>query len=63
MWSNWGAWDTCTVTCGGGTNSRNRTCDNPAPSYGGATCDGESSDDDDCATDPCPGIHSKLFYT
>ncbi len=37
----WSAWSACSATCGGGTQSR--TCSNPPPSFGGATCSGPPS--------------------
>jgi hypothetical protein len=40
----WSAWSTCSVTCGLGTQMR--TCTDPLPSGGGATCSG-------VATQPC----------
>ena len=30
-WGVWGAWSTCSMTCGSGTRARSRSCDNPAP--------------------------------
>ena len=35
MWGEWGNWTTCSETCGEGTKSRTRKCDNPKPSGGG----------------------------
>ncbi|XP_061184989.1 SCO-spondin-like [Saccostrea echinata] len=52
--SDWSAWDTCTVTCGGGSQGRTRTCTNPAPQYGGADCSGDLKESRDCNTDFCP---------
>ncbi len=46
----WSGWDECSAECGGGTQSR--TCTNPAPSSGGATCEG--SDTQSCNTQACP---------
>ncbi|RDD36819.1 SCO-spondin, partial [Trichoplax sp. H2] len=37
-WSSWTSWSTCSKPCGGGYQSRMRTCDNPAPKYGGKVC-------------------------
>ncbi|GIY91918.1 thrombospondin-1 [Caerostris extrusa] len=33
-WSSWVAWD-CSVSCGGGTGQKKRTCTNPMPLFGG----------------------------
>lgn len=54
-WSNWGAWSSCTVTCGRGTQTRMRTCTNPPPAIGGADCRGISSQTQSCNTNGCPG--------
>nr|XP_022344318.1 SCO-spondin-like isoform X5 [Crassostrea virginica] len=51
--TNWGSWGTCTVTCGGGTQVRTRSCTNPAPQYGGALCSGATSQSQDCNTQVC----------
>lgn len=53
-WATWGNWGTCTVTCGGGIQSRSRTCTNPAPQYGGANCPSFSSSTQACNTHNCP---------
>ena len=38
-WSNWtNSEDGCSVDCGGGILSKNRTCSNPAPEHGGDNC-------------------------
>lgn len=52
-WSSWGAYGTCSVTCGGGTQSRTRTCTNPTPQYGGAACPGTDTTSQDCNTQIC----------
>ncbi|XP_048244666.1 A disintegrin and metalloproteinase with thrombospondin motifs adt-1-like isoform X2 [Haliotis rufescens] len=47
-WSYW-VWrsSTCSKTCGYGTitRTRERTCDNPEPAHGGATCPGSDTSD------------------
>ncbi|XP_072169938.1 LOW QUALITY PROTEIN: uncharacterized protein [Diadema setosum] len=50
----WGDWSECNVTCGGGLQFRNRTCDNPAPKYGGQTCSAAAIKSRECNTNNCP---------
>lgn len=45
----WSEWSECSATCGGGTQTR--TCTNPAPANGGASCEGSSSQE--CNTQSC----------
>lgn len=45
----WSGWSACSVSCGGGTQTR--SCNNPAPSCGGAGCSGASSQS--CNTQAC----------
>ena len=54
-WSKWSDWAKCSVTCGGGVQSRNRTCANPTPAYGGETCAGSSHGFRSCGNAKCPG--------
>ncbi len=54
-WSGWGPWTSCSVTCGNGTQTRTRTCTNPAPQYGGYNCTGFDSDNQQCQQINCPG--------
>ncbi|XP_021355593.1 IgGFc-binding protein-like [Mizuhopecten yessoensis] len=51
--TDWTSWDTCTVTCGGGIQGRNRSCTQPAPAHGGASCNGPDSETQDCNTAVC----------
>lgn len=53
---NWGAWSTfgaCSATCNGGTQTRARVCNNPAPANGGATCAGSATESAACNTQSC----------
>ncbi|KAI8516415.1 hypothetical protein Bbelb_049960 [Branchiostoma belcheri] len=55
-WSDWTPWSACSVTCGVGTQTRDRTCTNPPPANGGAGCDGLDQETQDCDTGVlCPG--------
>ncbi|KAI8516524.1 hypothetical protein Bbelb_051050 [Branchiostoma belcheri] len=74
-WSDWTPWSACSVTCGVGTQTRDRTCTNPPPANGGAGCDGLDQETQDCDTGVlCPaypvrnkgckiGPPSSLFWT
>nr|XP_018668081.2 hemicentin-1 [Ciona intestinalis] len=53
QWSPWGSWDVCSVSCGGGSRNRIRTCSEPYPLNGGRPCSGSSSQLDHCNVDPC----------
>jgi hypothetical protein len=53
-WSAWGGWGACSASCGGGTQTRSRVCNNPPPSGGGAACSGLSTDSQVCNTQDCP---------
>ncbi|XP_078677339.1 von Willebrand factor D and EGF domain-containing protein-like isoform X2 [Branchiostoma floridae x Branchiostoma belcheri] len=54
-WSDWGPWSGCSVTCGTGEMTRDRTCTNPAPANGGADCVGLAQETQPCDTGvPCP---------
>ncbi|XP_078333125.1 SCO-spondin-like isoform X2 [Crassostrea virginica] len=54
VWSDWSAWSSCSSTCGGGTKSKSRDCDNPAPAHGGNYCIGDSTENITCANTSCP---------
>ncbi|WAR07511.1 HMCN1-like protein [Mya arenaria] len=59
--SAWTPWIKCSDTCGDGTRSRYRLCNNPPPQYGGTECNGDLSSFDACSIQKiCPinGIFS-----
>eukprot|EP00058_Branchiostoma_floridae_P007110 XP_002592598.1 hypothetical protein BRAFLDRAFT_68921 [Branchiostoma floridae] len=49
-WSDWSPWSDCSVTCGVGTQTRDRSCTNPEPEHGGAECDGDTQETQQCDT-------------
>ncbi|XP_067938990.1 coadhesin-like [Watersipora subatra] len=53
-WSAWSAYSACSVSCGGGEKSRERTCTYPSPAHGGAYCEGDSSETTSCNEQYCP---------
>ncbi|WAR08197.1 HMCN1-like protein [Mya arenaria] len=55
-WSFWSSWGQCDVTCGNGTRSRVRTCDNPAPAHGGNVCPGDRDQTITCIVNQCPDL-------
>ncbi|XP_053385781.1 A disintegrin and metalloproteinase with thrombospondin motifs adt-1-like [Mercenaria mercenaria] len=53
-WADWSVWSGCDVTCENGTQSRRRTCTNPAPAYGGLNCTGNKMETKVCHRELCP---------
>ncbi|XP_063692741.1 uncharacterized protein LOC134824699 isoform X2 [Bolinopsis microptera] len=53
-WSDFGAWSECSVECGGGSQTRTKTCSNPPPKNGGEECVGGDSETRNCNTEACP---------
>ena len=53
-WSDWN-YTECTLSCGAGTKTMTRTCDNPSVVRDGIACTGEVTGTEACNTDPCPG--------
>ena len=51
----WSSWTACSKTCGTGTQSRSRPCNNPTPTGGGQNCTGDSSQVKSCKIKSCPG--------
>ncbi|XP_033736371.1 uncharacterized protein LOC117324562 [Pecten maximus] len=53
-WSSWGGWGSCTVSCGGGSQQKTRSCNNPSPQHGGANCPNSATATQSCNTHNCP---------
>ncbi|XP_060069782.1 hemicentin-1-like [Ylistrum balloti] len=53
-WGLWTVWSGCSQSCGGGTRTRQRACDSPAPQYGGMYCWGRDRQTDYCNPEKCP---------
>ena len=60
-WNAWLQWQQCNVTCGGGSQRRNRTCVQPL--HGGAECPGSDVDWQSCNTHPCPSMYLHIAPT
>lgn len=60
---NWGAWTfgPCSVTCGYGSRTKTRSCDNPAPAHGGKDCSGKDSDTESCLDQYCVANGTTLY--
>ena len=59
-WDQWNAWESCSVTCGGGSQQRNRAKTQEAL-FGGNECTGSDFESQLCNNNGCPGRHI-LFY-
>uniref|UniRef100_A0A4W5MGN4 ADAM metallopeptidase with thrombospondin type 1 motif 20 n=1 Tax=Hucho hucho TaxID=62062 RepID=A0A4W5MGN4_9TELE len=53
-WGPWGPYSVCSRTCGGGTRSTSRDCNNPEPRNRGKFCVGRRMKFRSCNTEPCP---------
>lgn len=53
-WSDWVGWSQCSLTCGAGVQTRDRKCNNPAPSHDGNFCTGDPYEIKPCIHG-CPG--------
>ncbi|XP_052593110.1 hemicentin-1 isoform X2 [Peromyscus californicus insignis] len=54
VWSVWQPWGACSKSCGKGSQTRTRLCNNPPPSFGGAYCSGAETQMQVCSERPCP---------
>lgn len=52
-WSAWSGFSACSASCGGGTQSQSRVCNNPAPANGWANCVGSTTQSLSCNTQAC----------
>ena len=57
-YSEWSDWTECSVSCGIGTEERERHCNNPLPSGGGKDCEefGPATEIKQCKVRECPGM-------
>uniref|UniRef100_A0A8C9DLV3 Hemicentin-1 n=1 Tax=Prolemur simus TaxID=1328070 RepID=A0A8C9DLV3_PROSS len=53
-WSTWQPWGPCSESCGKGTQTRTRLCNNPPPSFDGSYCDGAETQMQVCNERYCP---------
>lgn len=58
QWGMWSEWSKCSVTCGTGSMTRNRVCNNPEPGDRGRDCVGNDRDTEPCQKNDC----SRWFY-
>uniref|UniRef100_A0A8C6MJ94 Adhesion G protein-coupled receptor B1b n=1 Tax=Nothobranchius furzeri TaxID=105023 RepID=A0A8C6MJ94_NOTFU len=54
-WHSWSTWGSCSRTCGGGVQQRQRVCEGPF--FGGETCPGETKEQKRCNEKRCPEPH------
>ncbi|KAI4895283.1 hypothetical protein NFI96_000261 [Prochilodus magdalenae] len=54
-WQQWSSWSSCTKTCGGGSQQRQRVC--YGPFYGGEPCPGDREEVRRCNEKRCPEPH------
>lgn len=52
-WGKWSEWTSCDVTCGQGTKTRTRKCDDPPARNGGIECVGPDSNEAFCLMPNC----------
>ncbi|XP_066538805.1 adhesion G protein-coupled receptor B1 isoform X1 [Hoplias malabaricus] len=54
-WQQWTSWSSCTKTCGGGSQQRQRVC--YGPFFGGESCPGDREEVRRCNEKRCPEPH------
>ena len=55
-WDNFGEWNSCSKSCGGGDKTRTRTV-KAIEQNGRNPCLGESNETQSCNVDACPGMY------
>uniref|UniRef100_T1IJU2 Semaphorin-2A n=1 Tax=Strigamia maritima TaxID=126957 RepID=T1IJU2_STRMM len=55
-WSSWSTWTKCSAPCGGGFQSRDRSCNNPHPTGNGLDCVGDKRMNRACNTHFCNNL-------
>ena len=59
-WDEFGHWNPCNATCGGGTEFRERAVKTPAQ-HGGENCIGETREEKPCNIFGCPGNEHFIY--
>jgi hypothetical protein len=60
-WGRWSSWSQCSATCGQGTSTRIRYCNNPPPKNGGKNCLGDNRETGVCKIKSCElGAYLKI---
>jgi len=52
-WSDFGEWSECSAECGGGAQTRTKTCTNPVSANGGKECEGDNMETKGCNNEAC----------
>ena len=62
LWTSWGPWGSCSVSCGDGLKIRERNCSEPAPKFGGRECPGFINETQSCYSGaPCPSKLTTIY--
>ncbi|KAK7107194.1 cartilage matrix protein-like [Littorina saxatilis] len=56
----WGPWGSCSNSCGSGSQSRSRACNNTAPLTGGTNCSVTLSETQSCNVQACPSCSGNV---
>ncbi|TRY98260.1 hypothetical protein DNTS_000607 [Danionella cerebrum] len=60
-WGEWGSWQPCSRSCGGGVKFSYRECNHPTPLNGGKYCVGKRVNFQSCNTQSCENNRGKSF--